>query len=391
MKSFLITGARAPVALEIARNLKFHEHKVIMADSIRYPLAKNSYCVDAFYVLPSPKDGIEGYLEALIEIILIRKIQYLIPTCEEVFYISSIRESLAHYCQVICPEFSLIKKLHSKYEILTACEGFPIRLPNTTLINDMALIDDTIQVNNHKKLQSSQLKNCIVKREFCRFGTDVLLQPSINSVHRMQTKASGRLLLQEKILGTEYCTYAIAISGKVYAQTIYQPAHRVKVAAGIYFKPVEDIRVSTFVEQFCLKHQYTGQIGFDVIVNENGVHLIECNPRATSGVHLLSEVNLAEAFIAKCYQEQEKLPKPRMLAFAMLGVSLPLALKNRQYRNWLNDFKQASDVISCTYDNSSVLHLICSITELCFIAVKHNVSIRAASTQDIEWDGEDIH
>lgn len=41
MVSFLITGARAPVALELARNFYSHGHRVILADSLTYPLARN--------------------------------------------------------------------------------------------------------------------------------------------------------------------------------------------------------------------------------------------------------------------------------------------------------------------------------------------------------------
>jgi len=208
------------------------------------------------------------------------------------------------------------------------------------------LIPPTRQLENSDLLDHKRLTGSVVKQEYCRFGTGVVLQPTLKRVEKLSKHSSGRILIQQEIQGTEYCTYAVAYNGIVYSESIYQPIYRVKVAAGIYFKPIKNSTISAFIREFCKKHNYTGQIGFDLIVNDNGVYLIECNPRATSGVHLLKNMNLADALLGRNEQLDKKPQQVSMVALAMNLVALPVALVNGNLRQWIRDYKMASDVIS---------------------------------------------
>ena len=52
---------------------------------------------------------------------------------------------------------------------------------------------------------------------------------------------------------------------------------------------MEHAAARAWVETFVAREGYTGQIAFDFIETEAGVmYALECNPRATSGVHLLA-------------------------------------------------------------------------------------------------------
>lgn len=379
MAKLLLTGARSPVALELARNLHRHGHQVVVVDSLEYPLARNSKSISRFYRIPSPRDNIANFKIRLISILKQEKVDYLIPTCEEVFYISSIQTDLETICPVLCSNFDFISRLHSKIEILSLCKDMNVALPHTQAIDKSNL--ETI-VSFDKK---------IVKKEFCRFGTDVILNPTRKSVEDLVINSDGRFLLQEKIIGKEYCTYAIAHNGVVFADAIYEPTHRVRVGAGIYFNPVANNAISTFVIEFCKKHNYTGQIGFDVMVSGESVYIIECNPRATSGVHLLREADLYKALTGKEPQTNKQSKKSGMISLAMLLIDLPLALLGRRFRQWKSDYSSANDVITFENDNSFVLFQFLSLMELIFISLKNNISIRKASTIDIEWDGEEIN
>ncbi|MCL1123432.1 hypothetical protein [Shewanella surugensis] len=378
MKRFLITCARAPVSLELARNLNRHGHQVFMTDSLRFPLAKNSRSLTKFLITPSPRGNIDVYQAALLDIIAEHKIDYLLPMCEESFYISAIKASLAEYCEVLCPDFNLMRQLHSKYDILSLCDDTGITLPQTELLDF-----------THPITQTS-LSNSIVKREFCRFGTDVLLSPTPDSVQKLHSNAAGRILKQEKIIGTEYCTYAIAVKGKVFAQAIYQPTHRLKVAAGIYFKPIKNKRVSDFIHAFCQKHEYTGHLGFDIIETADNIYIIECNPRATSGLHLLESANLADAFLGLKPQHPTSLNQAKMISVMMLIAGLPFAIHQRKINTWYQDYKQAKDVMICSQDYGFSWFQFISLAELIHIAIKDKISVREAATQDFEWDGETI-
>ncbi|WP_298769959.1 ATP-grasp domain-containing protein [uncultured Shewanella sp.] len=378
MKRFLITCARAPVSLELARNLAKHGHQVFMTDSLRYPLAKNSRSLTQFIQSPSPRNNIEHYQTALLDIIQTHEIDYLLPMCEESFYISKIKDKLTAHCEVLCPDFELMQQLHSKYDILSLCQNTGISLPKTE------------QLDFSSAIATEMLSNCIVKREFCRFGTDVLLSPTPKSVQHLFDTGYGRILKQEKIQGNEYCTYAIAVQGKVFAQAIYQPTHRLKVAAGIYFKPIVNQKISDFIQAFCQKHQYTGHLGFDIIETPDDIYIIECNPRATSGLHLLEDANLADALLGVSTQHLPHFQQPKMISLMMVLAGLPFAIRQRKVKAWYRDYQQATDVMTCKNDNGFSWFQFISLAELAQIAFKEKISVREAATQDFEWDGEAI-
>ena len=66
MAKFLLTGARAPVTLELLRNLSRHGHEVYLADSMLYPMAKNSRYLQHYFYIPSPKNNIQTYQNSLL-------------------------------------------------------------------------------------------------------------------------------------------------------------------------------------------------------------------------------------------------------------------------------------------------------------------------------------
>ncbi|AJQ97802.1 hypothetical protein [Gynuella sunshinyii] len=376
MSRLLITGARAPVALEIARNLHRHGHMVFTADSLRFPLAANSRAVSTYYKIPSPRDGIAAYTRALLEIIHREHIDYLIPTCEEIFYIAFIRERLSPYCHVCCGDFDLLSRLHSKLEVLNLCRALPVQIPATQVIDDVSTVT------------AEALSGRVVKGEFCRFGTGVLLHPTHRQLCQLRQQLHGRLLLQQKLTGNEYCSYAIVVNGEVFAEAIYRPTHRLTSAAGIYFEPVVHPAISQFIAEFCRHYKFDGQVGFDVMIVDDQVYLLECNPRCTSGVHLLAEMDLFAAFTGT--RKAEAVLQPAMITLPMLLIGLPLALKDLRLRQWYRDFRRARDAIQQKGDKPFLLFSLRSLGELIIRAWRQRLPLRQASTVDIEWDGEPI-
>ncbi len=390
MIKFLVTGARSPAALEIARNLSHFGYSVILADTLNYPLAKNSYSVERYYRLPSPLRNIKQFQVEIEKIIVTENIDVIVPTCEEVFYIAFIKDALEKKCSVFCPPFNLIKAMHSKLNILSLCDGLDIRLPKTQLLNEYTI---------------SELKDfdqIVLKREFCRFGTGVNLNPSLKNIDEWLAKETTPVLLQEKVRGVEHCSYSVARNGIVLAESIYKPIYRVKSSAGIYFEPVINESISLFIREFCLKYRYTGQVGFDVMLDKNEVTLIECNPRTTSGVHFLENNDLgslfAESNTKKIMNFQQPIPArndsnkrtPKMVSSAMLLLALPEALIKGDIKRCWQDYLKATDVISKKNDKSHIIYTFLSFFELLNLAIKKRISIREAATFDIEWDGEDI-
>ena len=350
MAKFLITGARAPVALELARNLAKGGHVVYMADSLLFPLAKHSKFVKKTFRITGPRKSLKQFKSDLENILCKHRIEFLIPTCEEVFYVSSIKSALEVYTKVFCPEFNLIKILHSKYQVYAAAKNSGFCNPNTQILTGDELIS------------RKQYTGKVIKREFCRFGTDILIEPTFNEVlNFVGDKLNGKFVIQDKVEGIEHCAYIIANEGNILFESIYKPKYRIQAAAAIYFEPSMNECISKAIRKFCKNNNITGQIGFDVIVNNKGVFLLECNPRATSGIHLLSSTVLSEAFFGdiKFSEHHFNQSKPKMIKLAMLLIGLPFALKNSQLKQFISDYQMASDIISIKNDNSFTFFSFC--------------------------------
>ena len=110
----LISGAKAPIALEMARSFKIFGCKVIMMDSLNLTIAKWSNHVDEYYVVPSPRFFTQAFVKEVCEIIQTENITHFIPTCEKAIFLSSRLNQFK--CKVWTSPIELILKLHNKFE-----------------------------------------------------------------------------------------------------------------------------------------------------------------------------------------------------------------------------------------------------------------------------------
>lgn len=382
MAKFLVTGARAPATLEIVRNLGQHGHQVYLADSLKYPISRNSRFVHSYHQIPAPKNNLSNYKDALNALLIQHEIDYLLPTCEEVFYISKLKDELEKNTSVLCSDIGLLKSLHSKSEIFKCSLDCCIQIPQTNLLTQEFINE------------LSEYSSYVLKRMFCRFGSDVVVSPSRKQIKQAMNKSQedgfsvdNSYLIQERIAGQEICCYAIVNYGVVNLCVCYFPKYRLSQSASIYFESIEEPVITHFVKQLSKKHNFTGQISFDFIRNDKGVYLLECNPRATSGVHLCRDVDLASAFIEK--RESSWSPATGFsvqIKLAMLLFIFPRKLLFNT-RSLIADYRQAIDAININNDKNFLIYTVRSFLEIIVTAIKNKQSLRDATTRDIEWDG----
>jgi hypothetical protein len=361
MPTVLILGARAPIALEMARSFSAAGCKVIMADSLRLTLARWSNCVDAYYTLPAPNKNPIHFIEVLNTIIQTEKIDHLIPTCEEVFYVSMYKASL--HCNVWTADFKLMDALHNKHTFIE--QATPIfSVPKTIRVSDFT--------------QWKQAKDFVFKPIYSRFASHVLINKDAPYCKGKITDAS-KWIAQERIFGKEICVYTIWEEGELKGYAAYHPSIRIGKGSGIYFEPHSNDALMKQVQSFGESIKYTGQLCFDFIVNESGAYVLECNPRGTSGAHLLN-TQLADCFLRKDYFATNL-----DTTFSIKGAILltkPLAVLTKR-------FHSSTDVVLKWKDLLPALLQPISLMEIAYIKFKHNTSWLGATTGDIEWNGND--
>jgi hypothetical protein len=239
-------------------------------------------------------------------------------------------------------------------------------------------------------LLEHDFRNKVIKAEYSRFGSDVLIEPNFKDLHKLVDVNICSYVLQEKINGAEVCNYAIAIKGELMLHTAYQPKYRIGKSAGIYFSQVINEGITNFTKALLAKLHYTGQIGFDFIIENDQLYLIECNPRANSGVHLLNNIDIDDCLSNKSKYIDVKNPSPAMIALAMPLYALPNALLKMKIGKFIKDYRAARDVISSRNDNIFIFYQFISLFELIINAMRYRLSLRKASTRDIEWNGREL-
>ncbi len=207
----------------------------------------------------------------------------------------------------------------------------------------------------------------------------------------MTFNSSARWIAQELIEGTPICTYSVAQHGRLTAHTAYRSDFTAGQGATIAFQHLDHQGAFDWVQRFVAAVGFTGQIAFDFIETSDGkVLALECNPRATSGVHLFSShPEFACAFLddsTPCLTPSKD--DSVMLSTGMLVYGLRTAVTNRRLRKWLSTFFSSRDVIFDFLDPLPFLLQWRSILAYLKLARNRGLSLLAASTYDIEWNGE---
>lgn len=361
MQTILISGARAPIALEMARSFTAAGHRVVMMDCLHLTIARWTNTIDQYYTVPSPRFDKTGFIRAVKEIIRREQVTHLIPTCEEAIFIADCQNALP--CEVWTVNHDLIVRLHNKY-FFALQYGHLLPIPRTVLVNDFNDWDNS--------------ENYAFKPVYSRFASSVILKTRIDSSF-FKEPSKAHWVAQQFISGKEVCIYSIWDKGNLKAFAAYHPLYRAGKGAGIFFEPVQNDAIFKYVKRFGAEIKYHGQLCFDVIIDHNQqAYFIECNPRGTSGAHLLNK-QLAAAFLEDgCILPESR--KDFSVKYAMALFHPSSLFKKRVI--------QSIDVIFSRRDMKPFFFQIAALIEIAYIKFTKNLSWLEATTSDIEWNGD---
>ncbi|HHI9453947.1 TPA: ATP-grasp domain-containing protein [Legionella anisa] len=331
--NILVTGGRAPATMDIIRSLINQGYQVYGAESMLYPLARCVKGIKKHFVIPKPNDDLAAFLKAIKDIVIQYKIDLLIPTCEEIFHISQGYEELSKHTKLLCEPFERLSQLHNKYAFNQLVSEYGLTAPKSWLMNT----DEDKQI-----LPKDEA--LVLKPVFSRFGSRTLIKPSQKIISDLTI--SEPYIAQHFIQGKEYSTYAIAHKGDVLIQSCYHSKYQAGRSTGIYFEPAEIKPISEFIKIFCKRFEFSGQIAFDFILANDKAYVLECNPRVTSGFHLLTDKIDWHTILSG--QRQYDIPnmqnmQPHMLGQGMVLHCLKYIPKNP--RQFIKDYQRAHDVL----------------------------------------------
>lgn len=371
--NILITGSRAPASMDMMRSLIHQGYNVYSADSMRFPLGRFVKGLKKHFTVPKPNRYVPHFINAIQDIVIDNKIDIVIPTCEEIFFLSQGYEQLSKYTRLLCEPFERLLPLHDKYAFNQLVVEYGLNAPESWLLN-----------NHQDKKQLPIDMPMVLKPVYSRFGSDVIIKPQQETINALLLERA--YLAQRFINGKEFCAYAIVYDGKVLVQSCYHPKYTAGPAAGIYFEPANISAITHFIEVFCQKYQFSGQIAFDFIVENQKAFVLECNPRITSGFHLIADtIQWSNLFNGKQHS-QSLLTQPYMLGLGMKihGCGYFYA----QPKQVINDYRIAHDVLKNDAYPWIGLKSIMTIMNILLRMIIEKKSFHSASTDDIEYNGK---
>lgn len=384
-KTFLLTGARAPVTLDLARALRRAGHRVIGAESLSHALSRRSRAFSAFYSIPAPNSDAKGFRSALMDVMNRERVDVLLPTCEEAFHVARDRQAFPAHVRVWVDESEKLQRLHSKVEFnaWAAAAGLPV--PATTRATGVLELRRAIST-----IPGSQI---VLKPEYSRFATRTRIGHK-EDVLRDLTDAQDSIAwtVQEYLPGTEYCTYSFAQNGRLMAHLTYSHEFTAGKGAGICFEAIQHPAIEAWVRRFVEFTGFSGQIAFDFIEDSQGVvRALECNPRATSGLHLLAQnVDFLRVLCGEEVREKPVQPAPGtagQIRLAMLAYGLPSIRSWSRAIQWLRIFQKSREVVFDPADPLPFFDQFLSFYYLIRDGRRSALTPLEVSTRDIEWNG----
>ena len=384
----LITGARAAAALDLARDFVAAGWDVHLADSRRVRMARWSRLSVRHHIYPSPREAREGFRACVRELVADEAIELVVPTCEEVYHLAAPALHAELGARLFAPDLATLRQLHDKLAFARACEAWGLPIPESHLL---ASADDVARF-------VPESEAWVFKPCFTRFGDSALIGPLPEALAQVSPTPETPWLAQRRVRGSEACFYAVAHRGELTAFVAYRSAWRLDGGASYAFEPLAETEAAPLREiamrlASCAKIH--GQFACDAIFDASGRPvLIECNPRATSGVHLLT----GDGALARVLGDGGRGPAPEQeqphtaayLGPAMLVYGLPQALREARLSDWARLLAKGRDAISRPGDRRPILGAMADAAAYFHEGRRHSISTTAATTRDIAWNGEDL-
>ncbi|RUU53131.1 hypothetical protein [Mesorhizobium sp. M2C.T.Ca.TU.002.02.1.1] len=377
--TILITGARAPVALHLARLLHGAGHRVILADTPARPIAAASRACARYHRLPPPRFEPQAYCEAVEALIRTEGISLVIPTCEEVFHLALAWRNRTMPARLFAPDIGLLAEVHDKHSFIRLAERLGLAVPETTLLNSR---DDLEAVR-------AGSRTLVFKPVWSRFANHVLLRPTPDFLDTITPSPAMPWVAQRFVEGEEISAYAVARDGRLKALALYRSPYRAGKGAGIFFERVEDDTARDLVERIVAGTAWTGQISFDLMREPDGRVLpLECNPRAVSGLHFFRDpARFADALLGDGQEIRPDVTAPQTVRLAMWIYGLPAALRSGGFARFRQAMREGEELLDWPGDSAPLRAQWPALAEIAGMAWRERISLQAASTRDIEWNG----
>ena len=375
-KNALLTLGRLPKALDIARALTSAGWRVVVAEPCRWHLCAVSRDVAASYRVPSPVDDRQGYRRALLDIIHREAVSLVVPVSEECLYIAELQDALPDDVTMFAAPFATVETLHDKLNFVERATSFDLAVPQTV----------TLDAPGARELIDTG--GVVIKgRNSCAGVGLEFLDRGAPMPYRLYP---GRWVAQRHVDGRLVSTYSIAHDGQALATVVYRGTIMSDTVAVCFERLTNELATEQWVTDFVAATGYSGMIAFDFVIDNDGKPwAIECNPRATSGVHFLSTTALAALLLEPTAVPADPCrPETTLMQFFPTLTEVQSRMFRPGFGAALAEFRRARDVSFQWRDPLPLWTLPVTAWRIMRLAMFSPMSFGEAATFDIEWRPE---
>ncbi len=425
-RAVLLTGGRAPVTADLARRFAEEGAFVVVADS-QPNLTAASAAVGAAYRVPSARFRPWEFAAAVQQIARRHAASLVVPSCEETFWLAAAVGSAGAASgaadpaiaggpsggvsaadrfrdpspdlrflaeRLFAPPLDTLRVLHDKAAFARLLGELGIAHPQT------AVVSSAIAWRRAAARRGATAPAVVLKPAYSRFGSRTVRVAAGEPLPTVAgVSPEHPWLVQRELTGGEFCVSVVAVAGQLTAFAAYRPVWRAGTGAAVAFERLDESRpevgeARAVAERLAGHLGVTGLFGLDLLLGAPDasapprVHVLECNPRATSGLHLFGPGDgLAAAFsgrpAATPSRRAARLALPHAL-YAPAGIRRP-----SDARRFVAQLR-FPDALRPPGDRIRVTALLRSLAVQGATARTARIPLLAASTHDIEWNGEPL-
>lgn len=374
----LVTGARAVAALDIARSLRAAGFAPHLADCVPARLARWSSTAGPVHRHASPVEHPAAFAADLRALITRLEPLWIIPACEEVFHLSALAAAEGWSDRLLAPGPDMLAALHAKDRFAALCGRLSLAAPETRTVTHEAALSAAVAV----------MGDVVVKPVWSRFGGAARVSPSRADLGGIAPTPARPWVVQRRIVGEEVSFHAVCHAGRITAFAAYASDWRLPGGASYAFHPaprsVADA-LRLMADRFAAEVG-TGQIACDAIIDASGrPWLIECNPRATSGVHLHGRsAEFGRALVGQGRASPDG--RPRHIGPLLWRYGLPQG----RMPAWRRQRREGLDALTLPGDRAPLAGALIDTFGFGLRALGRPQSLTEAMTADIEWNGEPL-
>lgn len=307
-KKILLTGGKMTKALQLARSFHRAGHEVFLVETHKYWLSGHrfSQAIKKFYTVPAPERYPDQYAEALLAIVKHQGIDVFIPVSSPVasFYDAIAGTLLSPACEVLHFSPEITQMLDDKFRLCQKARELGLSAPKSFLITDpQQILEFDFGADRSQYILKSIRYNSVSRLDLTRLP----FVGMADYVRTLPISPDNPWIMQEYIVGQEYCTHSTVRQGKIRLHCCSRSS-----PFQVNYEQVDKPEILAWVEHFVEKLHLTGQISFDFMQTADGtVYPIECNPRTHSAITMFYDhPGMADAYLEDSHGERPIVPLP---------------------------------------------------------------------------------